>query len=764
MNSSSIIAYRKIVEKKSHIESIHQDSLTQKESKNSVLKFILTAHHARLIENHHLRLLSIFHSIPSKLNSTEKEALDLFLALFFMHQNQGHVRFSLDSKMNVLHNYLDELTESFEEFNLDPKSLSTDLNSALVNFIKNLGDKKIESLIGTDQSSKLPFLFQESNDSQYFYLQRSFHSEKVIRDLFGKRLLSSTPQQNKLGEFKSALVEVLDTYRLRSGESDESRYLMNDRQQVAVAMACICPTLLITGGPGTGKTSVVVQILRSLSRGTHLNVEDIAICAPTGRAAARLQESIANSVKPLKFYEPNEGLKNDLRLSQIEGNTLHRLLGYQPNEAKFKFNEAHQLPHKIVIVDEVSMVDIYQFSSLLKALKEGTQLILLGDRNQLPSVDSGSVLGDFTDEFYLDGYKTLSSESQLAVLDTLDLVDNSLDLVHHSKSIFKDHLVILTESHRSEKSILELAESINNENQNDCLNILLSNSLEIEWLEPSYQMPLIQWPVPQVNSQGIKRCEPSGVRLIQANQEASPEQILDSTLSQWVLTHYTSNTNPFRSETINSLNQALAIIESDSTVKLPRFVGIENGVYDAFTRLQIALDEARILCITKKGTFGSTQINLKIESFIKSSKSLHQQEYSLYSGQPLMITQNYRDLNLYNGDTGVIVRDSEGFKFSIFRGEGFEVIPIHLLPEYQTAYAMTVHKSQGSEFENVLLVTPPEDHKLMSREILYTAVTRAKYFVGIIGDPQIISQSVNRKIVRDSGLKDYFESQKKEEL
>jgi exodeoxyribonuclease V alpha subunit len=609
-----------------------------------------------------------------------------------------------------------------------------------------------QSIQETFDRPNSPFKLLQDGNIKHLYFNKLAKAESVIQSVMGERFQISESVVNKK-LLKKSLNSVLFDFCLRSNENEDSRYYMNLRQRVAVALACLKNTIVITGGPGTGKTSVVVQIIRTQSRLDPELRNFTALCAPTGRAAARLQESLSRSVQGLQYYQTSDAiekrfLEEDNALSQLEGSTVHRLLGYNPKDASFRFNSENKLNLKLLILDEASMLDIHLFSALLGALPIDCKLILLGDRNQLPSVDSGAVLGDFTDVFYQGNFSTLSQEMAETINQLLPPIPehepNVQQLITTTQHIIRDHLVVLTESHRSEKTILELATQINNENSEECKRILLKHTINIS--------SEINWPIPQMDTQGKLRCLPSGVQHI-----AISEDNFEGVLNSWATVHFTNSLNPFRNQDKwNNLKYSLdCFCRGQDSDKLIIKKGDE--LYDACIRLHKALDESRILCTTKEGPRGTFAINDFISKICSRVLDPDNKNQRLFQGLPLIITRNANHLNLYNGDTGLFIRCDERF-YGLFRqGDFFEKIPVHQLPSWEPAYAMTVHKSQGSEYEHLLLILPETENRLMSREILYTAITRAKYFAGVAGDINLFGKSVQNRIQRDSGIPEYFD-------
>lgn len=725
--------------------------------------------------------------INYNIDETNLPGIQIFLLILASTSESGHIRLTLETNSERPFDFNRLFNDCLQILILQNENTENDgydflLNSVFNNktyflnlinklnsnlfkhFIKPLHDHLFDSIFHSSKNNSklrtaLPLVYIQSDTKFYFYYHLLYTAEANIKEIIKERIAKINHKNNDIKTshlLKKVLNEVLDTYTLRTGTDESSQYYMNTRQQVAVAIACLQETSIITGGPGTGKTSVVVQILRALVRLDQSYLEHIAVCAPTGRAAARLQESINNGLNGLQYYSEYKNLSLDQSLSNLKGSTVHRLLNYNSKDATFKYHSENPLPFKLVIVDEVSMLDIHLFSALLQALSKDTRLILLGDRNQLPSVDSGCVLGDFTDQFYQEELGSLSNNMQDYINSILPKIANNitkeLSIVTNKKHIFMNKMVILTESHRSEKSILKLAETINKEDVEKTLSLINQFPLDITKED---------WPVP-ILELNKKVCKPSGVRLLKEidQDDSLPRRdYFIKIIHRWVNSHYIGEKNLFREDlqysTIDSAIQK--INEHQDNGELPIFIDPDNPLYKDFLRLQVGLDEAKILTVTREGFTGANDINKTIQDYIILKKKLKRGPNSLYSGLPIMITRNAKELNLFNGDTGIIIGHKNNFSVVFQRVNGFEIFPFYKLPDWKPAYAITVHKSQGSEYEHILFVLPEKRNPLMTREILYTAITRSKYFVGILGDSLLFSQSVNYCIERDSGIPQFLD-------
>ncbi|MBE0436205.1 MAG: exodeoxyribonuclease V subunit alpha, partial [Methylomicrobium sp.] len=409
-----------------------------------------------------------------------------------------------------------------------------------------------------------------------------------------------------------------------------------DWQREAAKTALNRTFCIITGGPGTGKTTTIVKILALLQELAERPLF-IALAAPTGKAAMRLQESIGNSKSALPC---SEAIKQSLPESVT---TLHRLLGSRPPSPYFRHNAEKPLPFDLVVVDEASMVDLALMSKLVDALKPSARLILLGDKDQLASVESGAVLADLT-------------------------------------AALPDHTVELKKAHRFDVTIKNLAEAVN------------------------LQRPEAAWSALQAGNDNIGLLNQDAIAYIAG-------QRLDY----------------------------LRAIENSNDIE---------QIFKVFKRFQV-------LCANRAGKNSVADINSRVERRLASTGHINPIG-TWYHGRPVMITQNDAALQLYNGDIGLCLKDVEqGGKLMVFfqRPDGSikKCLPARL-PHCETVYAMTIHKSQGSEFDEIFIALPDQHNPVLTKELLYTAITRARKSVKILADQKVFNETVLRKIERFGGL------------
>lgn len=440
-----------------------------------------------------------------------------------------------------------------------------------------------------------------------------------------------------------------------------------DWQAVAAAAALRNRLTVITGGPGTGKTYTVARVLALLlSEEPSLR---IAVAAPTGKAAARLAESLRDGAAKLPVSDAiRAALPRD-------GQTLHRLLGYQPWTDRFAHGPSHHLAEDVIVVDEASMVDLLMMDALFAAVRPDARIILLGDQDQLASVDTGYVLGDVCRAAEACGDAHGAGFAGWCER----LGGQRLDATGDVPPL-RDAVVRLRRSYRFEKhpGIGALADAIRLGEAGDVLAVLASE----------------QYP-------DIARAEPVG-RIAELLEPIAPR-----------------------------IEAYLAAPDAESALE--------------------HLGAFRVLCALRDGRSGVTGVNDAIERWLRQ-RGLIRGRAEWYHGRPVLVTANDPASGLYNGDVGV-TRQENGRSVVYFPvRDGVRGFAPARVPAHATAWAMTVHKSQGSEFDQVLLMLPAEDSRVLTRELLYTGVTRARERVTIFGSPAIIRAATERTTARASGL------------
>lgn len=496
---------------------------------------------------------------------------------------------------------------------------------------------------------------------QQLYLQRAWYQEQQVATFF-----NSLPEQRLDDESQAR--HILDQL---FGES------VHNDQKVAAAVALTARHAIISGGPGTGKTTTVAKLLAAMIQLSQTRLR-IQMAAPTGKAAARLTESLG---KALLALDVDETIRQRF---PREATTLHRLLGAQATTRQLRYHAHNPLHLDILIVDEASMVDLTMMANLIAALPAQARVIFLGDRDQLASVEAGAVLGDICRSAEY-GYSAARA-AQLSRLTGCDVEG----FEQPQAPQLRDTICLLKHSYRfdDKSGIGQLARAVN-QGQTQQAHALLTSEL-----------PDIHW-------RGLA-------------DEADWR-----TLLQEVCKGY----QPF--------------LASVARGESPRQIVAQFSHY-------------QLLCALREGAFGVKGLNQSIETALRqrgllSSSSTLQQDYV---GRPIMITRNDSGLGLFNGDVGITLLDSDQqlkVYFQLPDGELRAVQPSRL-PEHETAWVMTVHKSQGSEFTHTALVLPRQFSPVLSRELIYTAITRAKSQLTLYSEAAILNRAINNQTSRRSGL------------
>ncbi len=465
-------------------------------------------------------------------------------------------------------------------------------------------------------------------------------------------------------------------------------------QKVAAAMAITRRFAVISGGPGTGKTTTVAKLLAALveQSAQQGHQPTIKLVAPTGKAAARLTESIGKAVASLPVSPELKGL------IPTESSTLHRLLGVIPGSAEFRHHHHNPLHLDVLVVDEASMVDLAMMYKVVDALPKHARLILLGDKDQLSSVEAGAVLGDIC-SFHALGYSAQQG-ARLAELTGFDALNQQCG---QSNNI-ADSLCVLQKSYRfdARSGIGQLAKAVN-----------AGEAAKID----------------QVYQQGFADIEHFALDSHSYNQ-----------MIQTLVTQYSEYLQWLKPDKLDANHTAMLADQQEQVAK------------HALT----AFNRCRLLCAIREGDFGVSGLNVRIEKALAARRLIRTQDELWYPGRPIMVTRNDHGLGLYNGDIGICLREpGESGRLKVYfelpDGRIKAVLPSRV-PEHETAYAMTIHKSQGSEFDFTLLILPPDFTPLVTRELIYTGITRAKQRLAIYADLGMMKRGVKLRTQRASGL------------
>ena len=490
----------------------------------------------------------------------------------------------------------------------------------------------VSSPLVTSETPTLRVL--EHGGRRLLYLDRYWREEEQVHaDLVGRPAASAAPDEQWLSA-------ALD--RVFPGPG-------YDEQRAAARVALTHETTVLTGGPGTGKTTTVAALLALCAEQAERAGEPrlrIALAAPTGKAAARLQQAVEDEVSKLPAAD-------GARLAGVRAVTLHRLLGSRPDtSSRFRHHRDNRLPHDVVVVDETSMVSLTMMARLLEAVRPGSRLVLVGDPFQLASVEAGAVLADLVE--------TVREQTRIGV-------------------------AALLTSHRFGESIGALAEAVRVGDADTAIALLEAGGEHIELID-------VDDPAPKVR--GL--VAPHAVSILRAAEIGDAELALD------------------------------------------------------------LLDAQRLLCAHREGPHGVRHWNNLVERWL-AEETGEPLWSTWYAGRPLLVTANDYGLGVYNGDTGVAVRPAVGaaraLRAAVAGSSGRLDLATSRLGQVETMHALTIHKSQGSQAREVVVILPPPESRLLTRELFYTAITRARERVVVVGSPADVRAAIERRAVRATGLR-----------
>ncbi len=507
------------------------------------------------------------------------------------------------------------------------------------------------------------------------YLDRYWRYEQLVAEQLQRRALTA--------------VDGVDTDLLREGLD---RLFATDRsdgpsrQRIAAAVSVLRRLAVIAGGPGTGKTYTIARVLTLLHEqrvGRSDRDLRIALVAPTGKAAARMEEEIHDAATRVDTDD-----RVRAALAAAEASTIHRLLRVHPgNRSRFRHHHDNPLPHDVVVCDETSMVSLALMAKLLDALRPDARVILVGDPEQLASVEAGAVLGDIVGP--TTGGLRMSDPARRS-LEQVVAADLSSDITAAPEPGIGDGIAVLTRVHRfeEESGIADLATAIQRGDADATIEVLSSGRHDVRWL--------------------------------QLRADAHEER----------------GTRPLRELVVGNGREVHAAARA----------GDAAGALDA-------LDRLRILCAHRRGPRGVTGWVPLVERWLAQDVDGYDPTGLWYVGQPVLVTQNDHRLGIFNGDIGVAVAAEEGLAIA-FEGEPQpRLISPTRLEASETVHAMTIHKSQGSQFGDVIVVLPEAMSPILTRELLYTAITRGRRSATVVGTEDAVRAAVDREVQRASGLR-----------
>jgi exodeoxyribonuclease V alpha subunit len=509
-------------------------------------------------------------------------------------------------------------------------------------------------------------------------------------------------------------VAGIDRNRLREGldrlfgapgtEGAEGANGEPDLQRLAAATAVTRQLAVVAGGPGTGKTTTVARLLALLDEqaaGAGSPPPRVALVAPTGKAAARLEESLREALDRREFQE---GVSSEVRerLAAAEAATIHRLLRRQPgNSSRFRHDASEPLPHDVVVVDEASMVSLSLMAKLLDALPASSRLVLVGDPQQLRSVEAGAVLGDIVGPA-LQGLR-LGPETRRALAEVTGENLGALGGDHggvagapqdQDRSPIGDGIVVLQRVHRFDETsgIADLAAAVQAGDADEVVRVLDDEAVtDVTWVRRAYD----------AGDDDASRLD--GVR--------------------------------------------------DAVTTVGRRISEAAASGDARTALE-AVEETRVLCAHRRGPFGVATWVPRIEDWLDTPQRSRGRGAVWQVGVPVLATHNDHQLRIYNGDVGVVIATDDGPRIAFPRADGPRFVPPGRLEGLEPVHAMTIHKSQGSQFRHAIVVLPTQESRILSRELFYTGVTRARRQVTVVASEAAVRAAVGRVVQRASGLRE----------
>lgn len=605
----------------------------------------------------------------------DKENKEYYLNIFtiyFSLVDEGNVTISLNKEI-LLKKWNKKIMdtkiryEDNEDFNIDDIELIKNISTNSFSYLNEINSDNLKEIVGINKIYEI--------EDNYLYIQKYNEARKNI--ISSLDIFNSTFNDDIEFNYKDY---VNPNFSLTKGQED-------------IIKEGLKRNLIVSGGPGTGKTTSILFLLIGLLLNGYEDYK-IYLIAPSGKASARMKESIINSLSCLKDdFKINCSSIYNL-IANLEESTIHRFLSTDFSNNTFIYNKNHQINEKsIVLVDESSMIDIMIFSSLLSSLPSNARLFMMGDKDQLPSVECGSV------------YKELLS-----------------------LPLLKNNIVYLTESKRFEKGtdIYELAQKVNNGEKLD--DISWNNYKDFKIEKDNNNKPIFYYLDNELN--------------------VKDKEIIDYISSLWAKEYYSS-------------------LQEESTS-----LDINDKEYldNLFKKSEIS----KILTAQNEGVRGVSYINKFIKNLI-IDKSKFTSDTNCYNGQIMMINKNNKELDLYNGDSGILVSfkddktlyfmvkkstkkiNKEGYnKGNIFKMHGYTFYPKRVISneEINLAYAITIHKSQGSDYKNILVILPSKKgHPLLNRQILYTAITRTKGNTYLLSNLDRLNEAKDNLITRDTNIK-----------
>lgn len=689
--------------------------------------------------------------------------LHLFwLIALTLNLENGDICVKIDEN-SIKNLFLNRICANFYENDEFLKISFDDLKSKVNEFSKFIIQRTNDELLGNNNqivSNNFEeitplFVYDLNPENCRIYFRSYFSYENSATSFIKEKSHALTEQSSEdLAYLKKAL-------NILFGDSNDKV----NWQKVAAASSALSDFSVICGGPGTGKTTTVLKLLMLLLAKDPNSPKQIMLCAPTGKAATRMVESIEDQLRvDSSFMKTFNKLCSEFHCDEDKllamiprtATTVHKVIGIIPHQERPNYNEDNPLPCNILIVDEVSMISLSLFSKLIKAVSKDTKVILLGDKDQLVSVEPGKVFSDLCSVL---NYENSISNGKLEKLSSiLGYSKDALLQANGSGHNISENVSMLVESHRFKSTSLlgKLAKAVNEVDKDNAKDIdnwfekdgFISEITDGESLFSTDEKT-------EVSSVFIKDKSRSGLKS------------LSSLITKKSLEFFCNE-----GEYLSKLKSNEFVVKNDKDAKV---------IFDL-------LNHYRILCANRNGPLGTVEINKKVntdvQAFLRGSKSLNLRydPEDFYPGKVILITKNDSFLNVDNGDVGFVAFDSDEAKEenrlkvffppkdkSVSDDVNFKEvrrISPERLSDYESGFAMTIHKSQGSEYSYVCMVLCATYNPVLTKELIYTGLTRAKSKdipdgdktvtvggkVSIITDKELFKECVVKRVHRESGL------------
>ncbi|MEP7294902.1 MAG: exodeoxyribonuclease V subunit alpha [Burkholderiales bacterium] len=641
------------------------------------------------------RLDASFASFVSEFSANVQPGLILLAALVAHMEGRGHSCLAIDELLADPTQLLGWPPEAMERLRAELAQLPDEVSR----WLEVIRTSPVVRADGAPESMGVPANTPLVLRGAKLYLRRYWGYERQVA---GQVLARSAAADVVDVQVARRWLDILfDTGPHARAGSGEPRV---DWQKVACAIALRGRLSIVTGGPGTGKTYTVARLLALLyAMAPEPQRLRVALAAPTGKAAGRLKQSIDRSLAELQPRLAAFPDLHDLGARIGPARTLHSLLGARPDTRRFAFDAAHPLEVDVLVVDEASMVHLEMMSGLLAALPPDARVILLGDKDQLASVEAGAVLGDLCRDAEAGRYTEESAQFIHAATGQM------LPATFVSDGPFlAQQTVMLRESFRFGGPIGQLALAANAGDESAAAALLRADSgLALQWIDARAPTSIVQLALQGRNG------AVGGYRSYLQLMKHRPTLITEESHLAWVT----------------------SVLKS----------------YDRF----------RLLCAVREGSWGATGLNVAVERALAEVGLLNRRGL-WYEGKPVMVTRNDSSLGVYNGDIGIVLRPLEAgapLRAYFMDGSAVRSVGVSRLSDVETAFAMTVHKAQGSEFEHTVLVLPQEPSRVLTRELVYTGITRARAaFTLVTGRTQSLADALASRTRRSSGLSERIAS------